>query len=311
MANRGLLLAKAAVGQMTAVGEHAQNALDRALTATLASLYERSARRPFSLGYSQFRGRYLGAALQDQALLAALREGRALPQGYGYRLDARMIEIPWVCARVAAAGPGKLLDAGSSLNYRYVVTAPPLQGQQLHIATLAPERRCYWKNGISYIYGDLRNLTLRDAAFDSVCCISTIEHVGMDNERYAGGAEEAKRGEGAQFLLAIDELRRVLKPGGSLYVTFPFGRYEDHGWFQQFDAALADRLIERFAPSHLVENVYRYHAEGWQRSERSACADCEFFDVQASKYFKRGSTLDFPPHYPAGEGALMCLQLVK
>ena len=37
----------------------------------------------------------------------------------------------------------------------------------------------------------------------------------------------------------------------------------------------------------------------------------KIYEIYASKYFKRGSTLDFPPHYPAGEGALMCLQLVK
>ena len=133
----------------------------------------------------------------------------------------------------------------------------------------------------------------------------------MDNERYAGAASEAQRGAPLEFLQAIEELKRVLKPGGSLYVTFPFGRYEDHGWFQQFDAALTDRLIEGFGPAQLRENVYRYFAEGWRLSSREQCADCEFFDVQASKYFTADSTLDFPPHYPAGEGAVMCLQLVK
>ena len=63
---------------------------------------------------------------------------------------------------------GRLLDAGSSLNFRYVVTAPPLQAQKIHITTLAPERRAFWKLGVSYLYGDLRELVLRDGAFDSV-----------------------------------------------------------------------------------------------------------------------------------------------
>lgn len=311
MINRGVQLAKAAVGQLGAASEYAQSVGDQALTSALATFYRRGSMRPFSLGYSQFRGQSIGAALRDESLLAAMREGRVLPQGYGYRLDARMIEIPWVCARVAASGPGRLLDAGSSLNFRYVVAAPLLASQKIHVTTLAPERRAFWKLGVSYIYGDLRELVLRDGVFDSVSCISTIEHVGMDNERYAGAASEALRGQPTEFLQAVDELKRVLKPGGSLYVTFPFGRYEDHGWFQQFDAALADRLIERFAPVQACENVYRYFAEGWRLSSREQCADCEFFDVQASKYFKAGSTLDFPPHYPAGEGAVMCLQLVK
>jgi hypothetical protein len=94
-------------------------------------------------------------------------------------------------------------------------------------------------------------------------------------------------------------------------MTFPFGRYEDHGWFRQFDAALTDRLITRFSPATMNESVYQYRADGWQLSDRASCAGCEFFDVTESKYFKRGSELDFPPDFRAGEGAVMCLDLEK
>jgi hypothetical protein len=280
-------------------------------TGSLAGLYGRSDRRPWRLGYAEFRSRYLGGALADANLLDRLQQGRGLPAGHGYRLDARVVEIPWCLSRLRATSVRDVLDAGSSLNYLPVVTSPPLQGKRLTIATFAPERRCYWELGISYVFGDLRALQLRDECVDAICCISTIEHVGMDNERYASDVGESRRGASNEFEVAIGDLRRMLRSGGRLMITFPFGRYEDHGWFQQFDAALTDRLIASFAPSRVIENVFKYEADGWHLSDREACAACSFFDVQESKYFKSGSTIDFPPDFRAGEGAVMCLELHK
>jgi ubiquinone/menaquinone biosynthesis C-methylase UbiE len=37
------------------------------------------------------------------------------------------------------------------------------------------------QNNISYVYGDLRNTILKDQCFDEIVCISTLEHIGMDN----------------------------------------------------------------------------------------------------------------------------------
>lgn len=267
-------------------------------------------RRPWSPGYNQHKFQTLEAVLNDAELLAGFRAGRPLPAGYGYRLDARVIEIPWVLARLAES-QGQILDAGASLNHGVVVKAPPLQGKQLTIFTLAPEKNCFWQMGISYVFGDLRSTVFKDALFDAVACISTIEHVGMDNTRYAGAKDVAQPGAADEFAQAVREFRRILKPAGRLFITFPFGRYENHGWFQQFDSALADRLIESFNPARQHEAIYRYNPDGWAISSRAECADCEFFDVHTSKYFDPGSTLEYPADYPAGERAVACLELEK
>jgi len=37
----------------------------------------------------------------------------------------------------------------------------------------------------------------------------------------------------------------VLKPGGSLFLTVPFGIYRHFGTFQQFDRKLLSRVVER------------------------------------------------------------------
>ncbi len=304
------LTAKKVVVSALELMQEAATSGQTAAEKALSKMYAWSDRRPWRLGYSQFRLQYLRSVLHDETTLARFRDAQPLPAGHGWRLDARVVEIPWVLSRVPAEAKS-LLDAGSSLNFLEVLSSPPLAGKALTILTLMPERRCYWKLGVSYLFGDLRHLLLNDEAMDAVACISTIEHVGMDNSLYAGDHVVGRRSSSGEFLGAVRELKRVLKTGGRLFVTFPFGRYEDHGWFQQFDAELADRLIAEFAPRRLQESVYRYDSEGWKLSQRSECADCQFFDVRRSKYFDPHSTLDFPSHFPAGEGAVMCLELTK
>jgi len=272
--------------------------------------YLRSDRRPWRAGYTEFRTRHLARTIEDGVLMETFRSSRPLPPGYGVGLDARAVEIPWALSRLGRAA-GRLLDAGSSLNHDFAVRHCLRAGWKVHIFTLAPESRSFWDEGVSYVYGDLRRTVFGDAVFDAVACISTIEHVGMDNSIYAGDASAARPGDEWEFLEAVKELRRVLVPGATLYITFPFGRHERHGWFQQMDARRADRLIEAFAPARAAETVYRYLPDGWQLSDRAACAECEYFDVRKSRYFDSSSRLDFDPDRAAAERAVLCLELVR
>jgi len=270
--------------------------------------YLLSDRRAWRTGYAQHRNRYLNRALADASIAIALRERRPLPAGYGRGMDARVIELPWVLAQLTA-GPAALLDAGSSLNREPVLKAPALRGKQITIATLAPEPLCFWQLGVSYWFGDLRQLAFRSELFDTVVSVSTLEHVGMDNQKYAGG--EYREAAPQDFLTAVSELRRVLKPGGSCLITVPFGRYESHGWFQQFDAALTDRLIDAFAGTVRREAVYRYGSSGWQVADRDACRDCQFFDVNEQPRRRDGAAVTPPADGAAAERAVLCLHLVR
>lgn len=288
------------------VGKTAWNVVKRKRLAA----YLKSDRRPWREGYYEYREKCLEEAVNDDSLLNTFAQNQPLSPGYGYRLDARMIEIPWVLSRARKYG-ARFLDAGSALNYDFVLTSPALKDKQTTIVTLAPEGQAFWQLGVSYVFGDLRDLDFKDERFDSVACISTIEHIGMDNTMYAENLEIAQRSDPGEFVLAVKELKRVLKTGSSLFISFPFGRYENHGWFQQFDAPLVDTLINAFAPSRHHEAIFQYHTDGWQLSNREACKDCEFFDVHTSKYMDPNSTIEYPPDYPAGERAVACLELVK
>ena len=110
-----------------------------------------------------------------------------LPDGYGVDLDERIIEYPWLLSHLPS-GPGLLLDAGSALNFRFLLDLPALAAKTVHICTLAPERQSFWELGISYTFQDLRRTCYRDAFFDHVVSLSTVEHIGLDNGRFYTGS---------------------------------------------------------------------------------------------------------------------------
>ena len=187
--------------------------------------------------------------IQGREIARGLGEGtfssNELPAGYGFRLDERIIEYPWLFSRLPM-GAGRLLDAGSTLNFEFLLEQPGLRQKKVDICTLAPESRCLWRKGVSYIYDDLRRLPYRDDLFDWIVCLSTIEHVGMDNSLYAGDGQKNDASRPDDYLMALAELKRVLKPGGTIYLTAPFGKTVNHRWFQVFDHEMVKSLIRNF-----------------------------------------------------------------
>jgi SAM-dependent methyltransferase len=74
------------------------------------------------------------------------------------------------------------------------------------------------------------------------------------------------------------ELRRVLKPGGTLYVTVPYGRAADIGWQRIFDAEGLDELVDAFGAAEQARELFRYAPDGWQRATPEEAADAVYRD---------------------------------
>src|SRR5438876_1105159 len=89
-------------------------------------------------------GSYRQVQLQEH-LYKRLPDGE-LPEGWGLWLDERVVEYPWFLSRLPPA-PGKLLDAGSVLNYDYVLCHERLNNKTISICTLAPESENYCHRG--------------------------------------------------------------------------------------------------------------------------------------------------------------------
>jgi hypothetical protein len=70
----------------------------------------------------------------------------------------------------------------------------------------------------------------------------------------------------------------VLKPNGRFLGSVPYGRFEDHGWFQQLDANEVDELVAPLAARSTSVSVYAYDRSGWQRSSIHSAAEACYHD---------------------------------
>jgi SAM-dependent methyltransferase len=253
--------------------------------------------RPFSPGYQTAKLRTIKSAID----LGVARDGQDLPGGYGIAMDDRVVEYPWLFARLKS-DVGKMLDAGSALNHGYLLERPPLMGADLTIMTLAPEKHCYWYQGFSYMFGDLRRTKFADKTFDTIVSISTIEHIGLDNTMlYTGNPADAEKDEGG-FAPAVKEFKRILKPGGSCFISFPFGKRANLGWYQVFDRAMVDKVVEVFSPVSYQVDYFGYAKGGWQRSPPEALKDATVYDVHTGQ--------GWGDDRAASSRAIACMQLM-
>jgi SAM-dependent methyltransferase len=190
----------------------------------------------------------------------------------GVGSSERVIEVPWVLSRYR--GEGRVLDVGyANAPAAYLALLLNLRVPNLHGVDLA--RRAVPRASLAQ--ADARGLPYRDAAFDLALCVSTLEHIGLDNRRYAARVETTP---GAVETLA--EVARVLVPGGRLLVTVPFGRREDHGWFHQYDWDEWCELLMRVPLRPEEQATYQLQPEGWaRRLDPTALADLEYGELGA------------------------------
>ena len=234
--------------------------------------------RPWSPGYYTAKKRTIRSAI-DAGLF---KRSADLPPNYGRGLDERVIEYPWLFAQLEEE-PGRVLDAGSVLNYHFLVSRPPVKNAHLTIMTLAPENRCYWNRSISYVFGDLRTPFFSDGLFDVVVSVSTIEHIGLDNTRLYTSDAALKETDANGFVAAIDQFKRVLKPGGVCLITVPFGKRVVRDWYQVFNAQLVQEVVDAFQPVEYTIEYFGYSQNGWSRVRPEQIAEAEFYDIHEGK----------------------------
>jgi hypothetical protein len=229
------------------------------------------------------------------------RLDQQLPEGYGFRLDERAIEYPWVLSRLDDKAT-RLLDAGATLSYQYLLALPVFSRKSIVVYTLAPDGEMVSRGNISYVHGDLRSTILKDRILGEIVCISTLEHIGMDNTLIYTADERYQESKPQDYRLALQEFRRLLAPGGRLFITVPYGQYQNCGWLQQFDQALLEDAIQTFEGELISLAFYKYYPEGWKRADATACKDCKYFDIHHEEY---------ESDYVAAARAVACIELVK
>lgn len=228
-----------------------------------------SAVEPFSEAYvtkrnalvaEQLRLVVAGETLDDLPLLGRLDLAS---------VDERPVEYVWAFERLRKRSGRRLLDVGCVLNQPWC--APLLAemfGERCYL-NLTHEP-LYDHDRASMLVADARNIPLPDGWFDAVTCLSSLEHVGMDNSLYT--RDEAYRAADecsdlwARAEPAARELRRLARPGGQVLITVPFGRSENRGWFQVFDAERVDLLCTALGQGCHVDLFMIEADRGWRRA---------------------------------------------
>jgi SAM-dependent methyltransferase len=205
-------------------------------------------------------------------------DGRGESGRFGVGLDERVVEMPLALAAAALDRPGDVLDAGSALNLPLVrAIAGQPRARVTHVTLPGSKEPRLSGDGGRFVhaFGDLRTLPFRDRAFARVVCVSTLEHVAMDTTRFGAAV---RPGGGADD--AVAELLRVLAPGGTLFMSVPYGRAADHGWFRIFDRAGLERLLQPVAGAATALRFF-YYDGGWAEGGDTpppAAVDTPFFE---------------------------------
>lgn len=167
---------------------------------------------------------------------ARLREAlhRAWPAAIrrGLSVTERIAEIPFALRSLPLPPGSRILDVGSrwspiplhlaALGYRTVAT----DVAAFPVAGAGPE----------FVLADMRRPPFRAASFDGGVIVSTLEHVGL-------GFYDPRRGREDDARL-MECLLELLKPGGLLVLTTPYGRPGEDRHQRVYDCERLRRVTE-------------------------------------------------------------------
>jgi hypothetical protein len=178
--------------------------------------------------------------------------------------DERAIEIPWCLARYD--GEQHVLDVGYAFaEPAYLAGLSALAAGELVGVDLAEAE----VPGLRPVVADVRELPFADGSFDVAFCISTLEHVGRDNDVYAVDAPRESAGDEA----ALRELGRVAR---RVLVSVPTGVHDDQGWQLQRTPDDWIEVFERAGFLVFEDELYVLTDDGW----RTATLD----EARAARY---------------------------
>lgn len=152
--------------------------------------------------------------------------------------DAHYIyHTSWAARKIKEINPSKHIDISSCLYFSGIVSSfVPIDFYDYRPANLNLSR-------LTSNYADLIKLPFHDNTILSLSCMHTIEHIGLG--RYGDLIDPAGD------LKAINELKRVLAPEGSLLFVAPIGKpkieYNAHRIYSY------EQVIEYFKDLKLIE----------------------------------------------------------
>jgi SAM-dependent methyltransferase len=196
----------------------------------------------------------------------------------------RSIERPFVYSNLPA--DGEILDLGCSGSDLPVV----LTCLGFHVVGLDARPFHQARPPFQFVRSDIRRMPFADDTFDVVTAVSTIEHVGLSG-RY--DSDEDPFGDRR----AMEEVFRVVKRGGDVLLTVPYGQSAIfRPWHRVYGADQLRDLVKPFTTRKA--SFFMPDETGMFRKVEQGRAST----FEASAEMKRGGVLDY-------SYALACLAL--
>lgn len=223
---------------------------------------------PYSMGY--------GSA-KKKKIIQFLKNDKKELNIYNVKgMDERLIEYKWIFNHIAKVKSKKILDAGSTLNFDFLLERLDISNK-IYIQTLFSEIKNYNNLNVSYIYEDLISSIFKENYFDYITCISTLEHIGFDNSFYNYNKLQVDNNkiDEKKYLDVINEFKRILKTNGKLLLTIPFGKKIKYQHLQQFDIFDIEEITKVFDPKNKNLNFFTYKNHNWIEVNHEECAESE------------------------------------
>ncbi|MCS4538187.1 MAG: class I SAM-dependent methyltransferase [Thaumarchaeota archaeon] len=194
-----------------------------------------------------FFGPFFGYLLRRRYRLPARLLELRLASRLGNPVNERIIEYPWVLEQIKMRKEGKILDVGCGwpglLSSYLLSKGYDAYGLDIMQCNTLPRDR--------FFLSDARKTNLPDASFDTIILLSTLEHIGSDEEE--------------DDLKTMHEMSRLLKKGGALLFTTPFAaKYSNRG--QRF---FSEERLEKITKFFKVLNKRHFIQKGSKWTEVS------------------------------------------
>jgi hypothetical protein len=219
------------------------------------------------------------------------------------------VEIPWVASKLWTYNhkPTKILDAGCAFYKLGITRNNFLPQDEICLMTLDKKDMNFDIPGCrtDKSVRDFRDPLPRQSMYDAVICISTLEHVGMDNTQHYTSDSAYQESSKTDYQRAIANLLACTSLGGKLLMTMPYGKAFDHKWLQVFDQDMV-QCAERICHGNLISIEYFRHTyhHGWIRSNSYDASNCIYNDIHNRDTFN-------PDIRVAAAEAVVCIEVTK
>lgn len=223
------------------------------------------------------RRRRVGVIRRQRAGARDAASGYPTTEHFEAVVTDRVIEEPWVQSKIR---PGeRVLDVGSATSRYFQGLPVDCKVYAIDLRPTPPQR------GVSVLRGDLLRASFRPGSFDVIACISTVEHIGLDI--YGQGPDEF----GDE--VAMRHMRHLLRPGGRVLLTVPFGKRGVFAWHRVYD----EPALQRLFGGYRVRSLEYYRMEG---NDYVACGRKELEDTAFDFHNMRSGGLALAELTPVG-----------